>query len=357
MVSLFDKIILFVILFLASFFGASAPIGVVPVLIVISFSCFISYSNYQYFKIIGMVSYAILSIFFPELILFFPILCYDAFLTKQQFIDVVYLIPLFANFTKENYFYIIISIVFFILSYYLKYKSIIQEKSMLEYVKYRDTSKEFSIQLENKNKELLQKQDYEINIATLNERNRIAMEIHDNVGHLLSSSLLQLGAILAINTDTNIKENLDMVNQTLSTAMDTIRDSVHNIHDQTLKLEPQIETIVEHFKFCCIDLDYSITSNPNTKITYTIITIIKEALSNIQKHSNATCVELILREHPKLYQFRIQDNGSTRNINLDNGIGIKNMEHRVSSLNGTITITTEEGFKIFVSLPKEESNL
>ena len=45
--------------------------------------------------------------------------------------------------------------------------------------------------LTQKNKDLLEKQDYEIHVATLKERNRIAREIHDNVGHMLSRSLLQ----------------------------------------------------------------------------------------------------------------------------------------------------------------------
>ena len=46
-----------------------------------------------------------------------------------------------------------------------------------------------------------QNQDYEIHLATLKERNRIAREIHDNVGHLLSRSLLQTGALQVMNHD------------------------------------------------------------------------------------------------------------------------------------------------------------
>ena len=46
--------------------------------------------------------------------------------------------------------------------------------------------------MEQKNKELLEKQDYEIQVATLNERNRIAREIHDSVGHLLPAPFCSL---------------------------------------------------------------------------------------------------------------------------------------------------------------------
>ena len=58
----------------------------------------------------------------------------------------------------------------------------------------RDDSRERDLLLSQKNKALLEKQDYEIYNATLKERNRIAREIHDNVGHVLSKFILMLGA-------------------------------------------------------------------------------------------------------------------------------------------------------------------
>ena len=58
------------------------------------------------------------------------------------------------------------------------------------------------------------RQDYEINLATLNERNRIARDIHDNVGHLLTRSILQIGALLTIYKDNTIKEGLNSIKDT-----------------------------------------------------------------------------------------------------------------------------------------------
>ncbi len=55
-------------------------------------------------------------------------------------------------------------------------------------------SEEHTLLLSEKNKALLEKQDYEIYAATLRERNRIAREIHDNVGHVLSRSILMTAA-------------------------------------------------------------------------------------------------------------------------------------------------------------------
>lgn len=60
------------------------------------------------------------------------------------------------------------------------------ERLEAEYKKTRDDSKELTLMLEQKNRNLLEKQDAEVYMATLKERNRIAREIHDNVGHMLS---------------------------------------------------------------------------------------------------------------------------------------------------------------------------
>ena len=56
--------------------------------------------------------------------------------------------------------------------------------------RYRDDSTEINLLLKEKNKNLLINQNYEINNATLTERNRIAREIHDNVGHMLSRAIM-----------------------------------------------------------------------------------------------------------------------------------------------------------------------
>lgn len=67
-----------------------------------------------------------------------------------------------------------------------------------EYKRVRDDSRELTLMLEKKNQDLLEKQDTEVYLATLKERNRIAREIHDNVGHMLSRSILMVGALKTI---------------------------------------------------------------------------------------------------------------------------------------------------------------
>lgn len=84
-----------------------------------------------------------------------------------------------------------------------------------EMIRLRDTSTELNLVLQEKNKNLMEKQDYEIYLATLRERNRIAREIHDNVGHMLSRSILQMGALITIHKEEPLHGQLAGVGETL----------------------------------------------------------------------------------------------------------------------------------------------
>lgn len=157
---------------------------------------------------------------------------------------------------------------------------------------------------------------------------------------------------MAINKEEPLKENLSSIKTTLSQAMDSIRNSVHNLHDESINLEMQIKGLIGNFTFCPVILDYDITESMDKKLKYCFITVVKEGLSNIIRHSNATEVTVILREHPALYQLIIQDNGKVQNFNLENGIGLSNITDRIRTFNGNTHIIIENGFKIFISVPK-----
>ncbi|MCL2051559.1 MAG: histidine kinase [Lachnospiraceae bacterium] len=221
-----------------------------------------------------------------------------------------------------------------------------------------DEAKEKAVFLERENRELLGKHDYEIQLATLAERNRIAREIHDNVGHLLTRSLLQIDA-LKIKIDSqgespNISSNsdLDLVRQTLSEAMDSIRLSVHDMHDESINLKLQLEAIIKGFNFCPVKLCYDAGELP-IGLRTAFAAIVREALSNIARHSKANQAMVTITEHPAFYQLIICDNGTAEVTRASGGIGLYNMADRVNALGGVFRIEDTAGFKIFISVPKE----
>ena len=228
------------------------------------------------------------------------------------------------------------------------------DKMYFEIKRIKDDSEERTMLLAEKNKALQEKQNYEIYAATLHERNRIAREIHDNVGHLLSRTILLTGAAKTVNQDKNMESLLEGLDTSLNSAMNSIRSSVHNLHDESETLREIIKGIIKDFEKCTMEYDMS-EIIPN-EIKYCFAAIIKEALSNVIKHSNATTVKIVLREHPALYQLCIEDNGSgysTKEAD-SKGIGLKNMQERVIALGGTLQINGENGFRIFAVIPKQQ---
>ena len=223
-------------------------------------------------------------------------------------------------------------------------------------LKMRDSDTELMIALKNKNRAILEKHDSEVSIATLRERNRIAREIHDNVGHLLSRSLLQMGALLAI-TD---KEKqpvqyaaAESVKSTLNSAMNSIRESVHGLRDDSLDLKRAVEEAVSEMRGSYkVHLETDFSEDMPAAVKLCFIATVKEAMSNIIKHSSADEVSVTIREHPALYQLCISDNGKGGKTAND-GMGLANMRDRVESLHGFMRIDSENGFKIFISIRKE----
>ena len=238
-----------------------------------------------------------------------------------------------------------------------------------EVIHLKDSSTELRLAMQKRQQDLLEKQDYEIHLATLQERNRIAREIHDNVGHMLSRSILQMGALITIHKEEPLHGQLAGVGETLNQAMNSIRESVHDLHDESIDLRQSIaeatREMKEHYQ---LTVDYDMSPEIPRNVKYCFITAVKEAMSNIAKHSDADKISVILREHPAFYQLTVEDNGTVGRkgqsgllweeevVRMDGkeGIGLSNMKERVQALGGTFRIHTENGFVIFISIPKRD---
>lgn len=220
----------------------------------------------------------------------------------------------------------------------------------------KDDQTEITYLLKDRNKSLLEKQNYEIYAATLRERNRIAREIHDNVGHLLTRTILITGAIKAINKQENLNSSIESLDEALNIAMSTIRESVHDLHNDSINLNEALTTLIDEFTFCPVEFYFNCCSKIPKEVSFSFIAIVKEALSNIIKHSNADNVKITVREHPGLYQLIVEDNGKCSPANIEtDGIGLINIRDRVNHLYGNLYIHRDDGFKIFITVPKKNT--
>lgn len=245
-----------------------------------------------------------------------------------------------------------LSVIDIVLAMYLSYMSVQYMIAKRHNIKMRDDNEEFRQLTFQKSKLQKQQQDNEIIMATLNERNRIAREIHDNVGHLLSRSILQMGALQTVYKEEPLNSSLKQVSATLNESMTSIRNSVHDIHNDSLDLEKSINDIISKNNNVSAELYYDVDSEMTKELKYCIISIVTEAFENVRKHSDSTKVEISFIEHPAFYKFVFKDNGNAQKIR-ESGIGLHNMKSRISEFDGKIEFMTDNGFTIFASIPKK----
>ena len=315
---------------------------------------------------------ALLGLFYPPAVIFIPINMYDIVRSRNYYaagISVIGLIK-YSNASDTNsrlFLYVLtITVLSVMLAVYTEEKNVVKK----EYRRLRDDSVEKNTLLRSQNTELIKARDTEIYNAQLSERNRIAREIHDNVGHTLSRAILQMGALLAIHKEEPVHSELEGVRQTLDDAMNNIRSSVHNMHDDSIDVKSNITQLAEPLKNrFVLHMDIDIGNDTPRQIKYAIIGITKECISNIMKHSHNTDVDIRLNEHPSMYQLIVHDYNSDNSSNNsdkknsgvsatsvlnDPGMGLENIRGRVESTDGKLNISTDNGFRVFVTIPRKD---
>lgn len=366
MYTILDRLLLFLCGLTLYLFHSNTVFAIIPIILSILSSCLISYFDNPKVSLAINLLFLLICIACPYYIIFAPFLLYDIINTKYQCI--VFLLPFLLIINHHQYSMIIISfsILLIVTAILLKVKTERFYLLKMEYNELRDSSAEMSRLLKKKNQDILKNQDDEIRLAKLNERNRISKEIHDNIGHLLSRSLIHIGALLTITKDEVLKEGLTDLKTSLSEGMDSIRDSIHHMYDESIDLYSYINELVKDFSFCPIHLEYDILNPPPLTLKYSMIAIIKEAIANIIKHSNATKVSITLREHPAMYQLIISDNGTlsketkhrllqmVEKVDYEEGMGLRNITDRVESFAGNLNLILDNGFTLFITIPKKK---
>ncbi|MCL2693480.1 MAG: histidine kinase [Oscillospiraceae bacterium] len=193
-------------------------------------------------------------------------------------------------------------------------------------------------------------------LAEISERGRIAQDIHDHVGHEITGALiaLQTAAKLCENDDKRAGELMNQTITRLESASENLRDTVHNL--KPVKLAPDgissIEELCGSFSFCGIDFS---ASGDLENITHgeLLTANLKEALTNITRHSNATLVNVKLDGNADYIRMTIHDNGRSGHTLVAAGMGLSGMKERVRAVNGTLTVSVDNGFKIICVIPKK----
>ena len=230
----------------------------------------------------------------------------------------------------------------------------------------RDELQERALALEARNRNLADRQDYEVELATLAERARIAREIHDNVGHQLTRASLQTEALRIVHaSEPGVAADFADVKRTVDEALQLVRASVHALNDNAANLSVQLERIVKGARSDGgpqIELEVLAEHAP-ANVANCFAAILREALSNTIRHARAQNVTVRCMEHPSFYQLIVTDDGvgavNTGNRGVAEGMGLGSMRERVEALGGTFTAGPRAGapgWRVFATVPTQQGD-
>lgn len=129
----------------------------------------------------------------------------------------------------------------------LHHRNIRIEKLENKYFTSVDKSREKTLILNEKNQRLTERIFLEAQLATLKERNRIARQLLYSLRHILMRCILQTGALFVCTEDTNVKQTLSELIESLSSGTTSIGESIHVMHEDIIDLENEIKILINGF--------------------------------------------------------------------------------------------------------------
>lgn len=276
----------------------------------------------------------------------------------------IILIDLFTEYTyNKNHLYFSIVYLFFSVLYLFVIREYYQSKNISDEYYYK--LKKSEEQLKDANNEL---EEYAMTIeeiTKLKERNRISREIHDSVGHALSTAIIQLSAMETIASKENSKledmtKNLrEFINdsfQDVKKAVNELKSDEYNDFEGITRIFDCIKNF-EKMTGIKVNIRSSKSQwNLSVKQNQNLYRITQEILSNALRHGKATIINVIVNYTEDTFIISFKDNGQGTNNIEKTGNGLKNIESRVREINGIVEMKSKknEGFFIKIVLQKEK---
>ncbi|CAK7067727.1 sensor histidine kinase [Tissierella sp.] len=188
-------------------------------------------------------------------------------------------------------------------------------------------------------------------LSILKERNRISREIHDSVGHSLSTIIIQLGAIEKIAND-----NGEAASLMASNLRDFTKNGLEEIRKALRELKPKefkeyetllaIEGLIKDFsKLTGIDVKLGFSKNKwqlDEETSLVLYRVVQEFLSNSARHGKATKISIFMHFSISDLIVTMQDNGIGTN-EITPGLGLTSISERVGELGGNLSYESKEG--------------
>jgi signal transduction histidine kinase len=189
------------------------------------------------------------------------------------------------------------------------------------------------------------------NLTTIRERNRIARDIHDTVGHKMTALIVQLElARELLKLDSVKAENtLKTCDNLARGALQELRFSVRTLHEdegEEYAFIPTIRTMLNDFRESTqLEAKLSVSGDPTVvpiSLQPTLIRIIQESVTNAKRHGGATICHIKLNCSAEEILLVITDNGIGTGM-ITKGFGLINMKERIEEHGGSVTFESNEG--------------
>ncbi|TSE09096.1 sensor histidine kinase [Aquimarina algiphila] len=198
------------------------------------------------------------------------------------------------------------------------------------------------------------------------ERQRLANELHDNLGSTLATVKLHFQHLTKNRNNSKI-ENLEELyaktDHLLEEAYQKVRTIAHEKNSGVMANQGLLPAIKKFAKKASngdalqiVVQDYGLEERLDNALEISIFRMIQELITNIIKHANATEVHISLTNHDSLLNIIIEDNGKgfdTKVISQKDGMGLRTIEKRIEHLEGTFEIdsTIGKGTNIIINIP------
>ena len=230
----------------------------------------------------------------------------------------------------------------------------------------REKAENLTRQLEFANRRLTEYASQAEELAATQERNRLAREIHDNLGHYLTIVNVQIEAA-KVTCESDPSRAIDALNKAQELAkkgLNSVRESVAALRVSPVEnrpIEEAIAELIEEARTSGIATEFKIIGDSKvveSKSALALYRVVQEGLTNIRKHANASHVdiELDFSQSDKI-RLTLRDNGAGA-ADTSGGFGLIGLRERVHLLGGEFKIETRpgHGFNLEVTLPIVDGN-
>lgn len=214
-------------------------------------------------------------------------------------------------------------------------------------------------ELQQVNRQMEEYSRESIKNAETKERNRLAREIHDTLGHTLTGIITGLDACITLMdmAPEAVKEQLKVIADVARNGMTDVRRSVKALRPDALEkmeLEKALVQMMEETKRASnIEIDYCCTASLkhfNKDEEEIIYRIVQESITNAIRHGKASRIGIAISMEYNIINIWIKDNGIGC-THIEKGFGLHHMEERLGMLHGSLKCFVDNGFVLEASIP------